>query len=142
MRLAASQRERVARFDLTPMIDVTLQLIIFFMFSSQLGQITAAQVDLPLEPGEKVVDRGAPSFVLDMTRQGGLMLEGRPISQARFLRLVDAEIGRTGEPDNVSILVRPDRAARAGPLNQIALELRSRGVRRWKIGTTDPAGVR
>lgn len=142
MRLATGQRERVGRFDLTPMIDVTLQLIIFFMFSSQLGQITAAEVDLPLEPGEKVVERGAPSFVLDMTREGGLVLEGRSISQARFVRLVDAEIARTGGPDNVSILVRPDRAARAGVLNQIALELSSRGVRRWKIGTTDPAGVR
>lgn len=142
MKLATSQRERVARFDLTPMIDVTLQLIIFFMFSSQLGQITAAEVNLPLEPGEKAVDRGPPSFVLDISHEGGLMIEGRPISQARFLRLVDAEMARAGGPDNVSILVRPDRAAQAGVLNQMALELRSRGVRRWKIGTTDPAGVR
>lgn len=140
MNLAPSHRERVGRFDLTPMIDVTLQLIIFFMFTSQLGQITQTEVDLPQEPGEKTVADAPPSFALDLTRDGTLVLEGREISRARFLRLVEAEIARSGGPDNVSILIRPDRSARAQVLNSLALDLRDRGVRRWKIGTTDPTG--
>jgi len=140
LKLGQSQRERVGRFDLTPMIDVTLQLIIFFMFTSQLGQVAHTQVDLPLEPGEKTVADTPPSFVIDLTGDGRLMLETRPISRAHFLRLVDQEIARTGGADNVSILVRPDRNARAQLLNALALELRERGVRRWKIATTDPAG--
>lgn len=142
MKLAPIHRERIGRFDLTPMIDVTLQLIIFFMFTSQLGQITQTQVDLPLEAGEKTPADAPPSFVIDITRDGTLALEGRAIPSARFLRLVEAEIARSGGPDSVSILIRPDRSARAEVLNTLALELRDRGVRRWKIGTTDPAGGR
>lgn len=142
MKLAPSHREHVGKFDLTPMIDVTLQLIIFFMFTSQLGQITQTEVDLPQEPGEKTVAEGPPSFVIDLTRDGDLVLEGHAVSPARFLRLVEQEIGRAGGADNVSILVRPDRSAKASTLNALALDLRDLGVRRWKIGTTDPQGVR
>ncbi|GAB4383632.1 MAG: biopolymer transporter ExbD [Phycisphaerales bacterium] len=142
MKLAPIHRERVGRFDLTPMIDVTLQLIIFFMFTSQFGQVTQTQVDLPLEPGERTPAGAPPSFAIDIARDGTLVLEGRTITPARFLRLVEAEIARAGGPEHVSILIRPDRSARAGVLNELALELRDRGVRRWKIGTTDPAGGR
>lgn len=140
MRLARPTRSRVLTFNLTPMIDVVLQLIIFFMFTSQFGQITQTKVDLPLEPGEKAVVTDPPSFAVDLAADGSLMLDGRTVSRARFLRMVDAEIRRSGGADMVTILVRPDRALAARSLNELALDLRKRGVRRWRIGTTDPNG--
>ena len=133
-------RPRVLAFNLTPMIDVVLQLIIFFMFTSQFGRITQTQVDLPLEPGEKTVVGEPPSFAVDLAADGTLVLDGRTVSRARFLRMVDAEIRRSGSADSVTILVRPDRALAARSLNELALDLRERGVRRWRIGTTDPSG--
>jgi biopolymer transport protein ExbD len=142
MRFSSTQRDRFCAFDLTPMIDVVLQLIIFFMFTSQLGQITQTEVDLPLEAGEKQTAQAPPSFVLDILEDGILLLEGRVTSAAQFVRLVDIEIGRAGGPEHVSILVRPDRLAPARHLNDLALRLRERGITRWQIGTTDPLGAR
>lgn len=140
MRMVRTSRPRVLAFNLTPMIDVVLQLIIFFMFTSQFGQITQTEVELPLEPGEKSAVEDPPSFAIDIEADGSLVLEGRVVSRAQFLRLVDAEIGRSGGADTVTILVRPDRSLPAQHLNSLALDLRERGVRRWRIGTTDPAG--
>lgn len=140
MRFSAQRKHRIRSFDLTPMIDVVLQLIIFFMFTSQLGQVTQTQIDLPIEPGEKTPASAAPSFVLDMTESGELLLEARPISLVQFFRLVDLEIRRAGGPEQVSILIRPDRLAAAQHLNDLASRLRERGVTRWKIGTTESIG--
>lgn len=140
MRLVRPTRARVLVFDLTPMIDVVLQLIIFFMFSSQFGQIMQTEVELPLEPGEKSAADEPPSFAIDLAADGALILDGRVVSRAQFLRLVDAEIGRSGGADTVTILVRPDRSLPAKHLNGLALDLRDRGVTRWRIGTTDPVG--
>lgn len=140
MQLARPSRAKVLSFNLTPMIDVVLQLIIFFMFTSHFGQITQTEVELPLEAGEKAAVEEPPSFAIDLAADGILILEGRPISRAQFLRLVDAEIRRSGGADLVTILVRPDRSLAARHLNNLALDLRERGVRRWRIGTTDPSG--
>ncbi len=140
MQLARPSRPKVLSFNLTPMIDVVLQLIIFFMFTSQFGQITQTEVALPLEAGEKSPVEEPPSFAVDLADDGSLIVDGRTMSRAQFLRLVDTEIGRSGGPDQVTILVRPDRSLAARHLNGLALDLRERGVRRWRIGTTDPSG--
>ncbi|MBX3322671.1 MAG: biopolymer transporter ExbD [Phycisphaeraceae bacterium] len=142
MRFSTVDRTKFRTFDLTPMIDVVLQLIIFFMFTSQLGRITQTEVDLPLEPGEKQITQAPPSFVLDLLEDGELILEGRPISLAQFSRLVDLEISRAGGPEHVTILIRPDRLAPAKHLSDLALRLREQGVGKWQIGTTDPLGAR
>ncbi len=142
MRFSTVDRKKFRTFDLTPMIDVVLQLIIFFMFTSQLGRITQTEVDLPLEPGEKQIAQAPPSFVLDLLEDGELILDGRPISLAQFSRLVDLEISRAGGPEHVTILIRPDRLAPAKHLSDLALRLREQGVGKWQIGTTDPLGAR
>ena len=46
MRLP-QRRPLTAQINMTPMIDVTFQLIIFFLLSSRLAQQEALELDLP-----------------------------------------------------------------------------------------------
>jgi biopolymer transport protein ExbD len=132
-------RARVRGFDLTPMIDVVLQLIIFFMFTSQFGQISRTSVDLPIEPGEKLPET-RPSLVIDISKEGGYTVDARPMAFDRVVALVEREAERSGGAAGVVILVRPDRAASAGALNRLADELARIGVRRWSIATRAEGG--
>ncbi len=121
------------------MIDVVLQLIIFFMFTSQFGQISRTPVDLPVEPGEGA-EATTPSLVVDITEEGAYVVDTRPMTFDRVVALVEREIARSGGAENVTVLVRPDRNAAAGALNRLATELASRGVRRWSVATRTEAG--
>jgi len=137
MRRPVKRRARIRAFDMTPMIDVVLQLIIFFMFTSQFGQVTRSPVDLPEEAGEGETTKDRPSLVIDITDQGQFLVEARPMDLDRVVRLAAEQVARAGErADAVDVLVRADRNASAATLNELAGRLSGAGVRRWRLGTS------
>lgn len=141
IRLAGVHKERVRAFDMTPMIDVVLQLIIFFMFTSQFGQITRTQVDLPNEAGEEVFEVVPPTLAIDIAADGSLSVDAKPITFPGLITIIQREIDRTGgDAAAVRLLIRPDRAARAEHLNRLATRLAGMGVRNWTIGTQPEGG--
>ena len=137
MRRPTRRKAQIRAFNMTPMIDVVLQLIIFFMFTSQFGQVTRSEVDLPDEAGEGEQARERPSLVIDLTAGGEFVVEGRPMSIEGVVRVATSAVQRAGSrPDSVDVLVRADRAAPARDLNELATRLSSAGVRRWRLGTS------
>ena len=55
MRFDARRRKsRLLPVDMTPMIDIVFQLLIFFLTTAQLAQFSRAEMDLPEEAGEQV----------------------------------------------------------------------------------------
>ncbi len=137
MKFATEQSDRIRAFDLTPMIDVVLQLIIFFMFTSQFGELSRTEVELPREQGqEERADKA--TLTVDLTATGELVFESEPISLESFARIAQIEIERAGSADLVTIRVRPDRRCLAAHLNRMMDRLSRAGVSRWAIGTLDP----
>jgi biopolymer transport protein ExbD len=138
MRRPLARPASIRTFDMTPMIDVVLQLIIFFMFTSQFGQVTRSEVELPRERGEEeeaAADR--PTLVIDISSEGVFLVEARPMPLERVVGLVGAEVARSGgRADRVDLLIRADRRATATRLNQLANALSEIGVRRWSLGTS------
>ncbi|MEM7623368.1 MAG: biopolymer transporter ExbD [Planctomycetota bacterium] len=126
---------------MTPMIDVVLQLIIFFMFTSQFGQIARTEVDLPREPGDEEPVPNRPDFVIDLEQDGSFRLEGGPMTFNGLVRVITREAERRENPGEIRVLIRPDRSAAAGPLNALAEALAGAGIRRWSIGTRDGAAA-
>ena len=121
------------------MIDVVFQLIIFFMFTSRLGELTRTEIDLPRESGEAEPTRRTASLVIDMRLNGEYVVESRPVSLDEISRLIRAEIDRMGGAAEVLVEVRPDRNARASHLNLLTTRLAEIGVRRWRMGTIEPS---
>lgn len=128
---------RTLRPNLTPMIDVVLQLIIFFMYTSQFATLSRTAVDLPQQPGELVDEQPEADLVIDMTGDGSLSVAGEAIDLVRLGRLIGVESDRVNGPENLRVLVRADRSAAALHLNTLAVELRSLGVQRWRLGTAE-----
>ncbi len=122
------------------MIDVVFQLVIFFLFTAQFGELTHTEIDLPREPGEQEESAGKPTFVLDLNDRGELYLQSEPITLDAFVALVSREVERSGGPDAVSIRVRPDRLSRAADLNRVTRRVADAGLARWSIATAPPNG--
>lgn len=130
-----------ATFDLTPMIDVVLLLIIFFMLSSHFAKTQLTQMDLPVEPGEP--PRSEPAarseLVIDLDRSGGAAILGEPMSNDRLEEVVGAEVRRIGPASgNLDLLIRADRLCAAEHLNRVAVMLMKMNVRSWKLATAGP----
>ena len=126
-------------FDLTPMIDVVMQLIIFFMFTSQFAQVVRSQIDLPEEPGEAETVESEEALIIDVQTDGSLIVAGQPIARDKLVGMIAAELAARGNnASQLRVLVRADRAARSTHINAIAEELARLGVRGWRLGTSRP----
>lgn len=128
---------------MTPMVDVVLQLLIFFMFTSQFAQITRTPMDLPEEAGEPQDTERPAAIVIDVQADGFMRVSGEPVDLDRLARMVEIEIARRGgDAALVDVMIRADRTAQATYLNRIAERLRAKGVTSWKLASTDPGPQR
>lgn len=141
MRFSPSGRRKSARFNMTPMIDVVLQLIIFFMYTSQFAMLARTPIDLPEEKGDESDAPEKGAVVVDVLSDGSYLVETQAIDLNGLSELVRVEIQLAGgDTDEVRVLVRPDRNVPAASVNALALRLSEMGVSNWAIGTAEPRG--
>ncbi len=132
-----SSRARYAGPDLTPMIDVVMQLLIFFMFASQFVSAMRTPVDLPKVRGEEAKRPPREQLVIDIRPDGGYVVNSEPIGleALRELLVAEAAAGGGGTPGEGGVLVRADRSASASAVNVLAREAARAGVKTWRLGT-------
>ncbi len=138
MKLPVGVRPKEATFDLTPMIDVLLLLIVFFMMTSQFTRTQQMPVDLPREKGEAGQSVSTNAVYLDLDASGRLYVLGSPLAFEGLAGALGSAPGASGGA--LEVVVRADRSCPASHLNRLAESLASLGVRNWKLATT-PAGA-
>lgn len=139
MTFSRRSKKGLTGFDMTPMIDVVLQLIIFFLYTAHFTSMTRSPIDLPLERGEDLLT--APgAIVIDIDEDGDYRIERDEVSLSRIETIVSVELERVGGPAGLEVLVRPDRNVPAGHINELARRLQAMGVRNWQLGTADQGG--
>ncbi|TVQ60640.1 MAG: biopolymer transporter ExbD [Phycisphaerales bacterium] len=137
MNFAKTGERRTGRFNMTPMIDVVLQLIIFFMYTSTFASMVRTPVDLPKQLGERELSRDSAPIVVDITHDGRVLVAGVESDLAELRRIVRAEGEERhgGDMGQVKVLVRADRGAEARHVNVVVRTLTGAGVRRWTTGS-------
>jgi biopolymer transport protein ExbD len=125
MRIARPKLAMVS-MDMTPMIDVTFQLIAFFLFVLNFSEIDQDQrINLPLSELARPPDAPyAEPLTVQVTSEeailfGGneLTLDGLAAAMAREARLIEAH--PTKETTDVTVIIRADRRVKAGWIQQI-----------------------
>jgi biopolymer transport protein ExbD len=131
---------QTASFDLTPMIDVVLLLIIFFTLTSQFAKTQQAPMDLPREKGEKAPPDKPASLVIDLNREGKFSVLGTEADLPSVTRMVEGEVLRAGDSEQLDLVIRAHRECPAVFLNRLAESLAKIGVRNWKLATAGEGG--
>ena len=114
-----------AGFDLTPLIDVVFQLLIFLMISSQFKKPEAV-VELPVGRGNAVLREERPDTVsIGIDQAGELTLDGRSVAREvlRDALRVRAHQGATRAE------IRGDRESAYGLFVEVLEEARAAGIR-------------
>jgi biopolymer transport protein ExbD len=138
MRFGRSRSPQKASFDLTPMIDVVLLLIIFFTLTAQFARTQQTPMDLPKEKGEKAPEEKPTALVIDLNKDGTLSVLGTPTQLSDLTHMVEGEFGRFHE--DLDLTVRAHRECPAAHLNRLAEALAGAGVRNWKLATAGEGG--
>lgn len=133
MRFGKPRLATEASFDLTPMIDVVLLLIIFFTLTSQFAKTQLEAMDLPKEKGVKSEGSQQSTIFIDLRADGRISVLGMQSDVQSVATMVKGEVLRLG--DTLDLVIRAERACPAQHLNKLAEALASVGVRNWKLAT-------
>ena len=128
-------------FDMTPMIDVVLQLIIFFMYTSQFAQRARTPIDMPVEIGDES-DANPATVAIDLDADGKMFIEGEQVTLEEIDRILLIEIKKEGgDASRVGVLIRADRTLASLHVNILGNRLADLGLRGWQLGTNVPMGA-
>lgn len=140
MRRKRDSSGNMINVDLTPMIDVVFQLIIFFMFTSQFGEMRRTEIDLPREQGDEESRELTSSMIIDLQQDGTYLFESKPTSILEIEQIATRGLAAATDGQPFDVLIRPDRLAPAIHLDRLLVRLSNVGVQRWKIATVDQEG--
>jgi len=122
--------------DLTPMIDVVFQLLIFFMLSSTFVVQSAVQIEMPKAKGATNLEKKELSITLAYGTdgpegKGKIYLDETPVeSMEEFTQIVSQRV--SDRPDLI-VLIRPDSRSQTGRLVQVLGILNSLGITKSSI---------
>jgi biopolymer transport protein ExbD len=125
--------------DMTPMIDMTFQLITFFMFVMNFSEAEQDdRIQLPLSQLAKPVDGVMETpITLQLTNSGSVIYAGELVAVrdiGSFLereKSVMLDAGR--EPSAATVIVRADGRAKTGEVQEIIRLCQEKGFERFAL---------
>ena len=134
MKLRSGRRAAVL-VDMTPMIDVVFQLLLFFLVSTQFITRPAIQVDLPRASSEQII-ASEQDLNVWVTRSGVLYLDDEELN---LEALASAFMSAYGENPSALVVIRADLGVSHGDVVGVMDAARDAGLERLAIATDQRA---
>jgi biopolymer transport protein ExbD len=134
VKLSSRPRPTEATFDLTPMIDVVMLLIVFFTLTSQFKDAMPTKVELPSEVGQEMSESAASTISLELSRDGILTSHGKTVRLDEVLAELPGGAS-ANSAERAELVLRADRLCSIGDVNKVTKAIAAAGVRRLKIIT-------
>jgi biopolymer transport protein ExbD len=130
MRTPKYQERGSLEFNMTPMIDVTFLLIIFFLVSSRMAQQeTQVEVDLPTaRTGVERIDDATRRVTVNVTREGEWLVAGRRLDEPALGAFLAEENEKAAQ---IEVRIRCDRSVDYGRVKPIMRQCLQADV--WKV---------
>ncbi|MHB8898975.1 MAG: ExbD/TolR family protein [Thermoguttaceae bacterium] len=136
MRTPARPGRGSIGFNMTPMIDVVFQLIIFFLVSSRMAQQeNLVSVDLPDAVSSKQAEQEeARRLVINVLSETQVLVGSRPIEPSRLESVLQYESRRSegaGSGRPLEVRIRTDRTVPYRAIEPILLACARSGI--WDV---------
>lgn len=133
MRLGRARRPDPL-IDVSPMIDIVFQLVLFFMVSTTFISSPGIQVDLPRASSEVVLSEKQDVEVW-MTLQGAVYVDDEPVDEPELRQ----RLRRAAERDpNTLVILKADAGVTHGRVVTVMDMARALGLSRLAIATEAP----
>jgi len=147
MRLVQGKKTENVEMDMTPMIDMTFQLITFFMMLINFSQQEQdARVDLPtsalVEPAEETGKEDI--LTLQFTKGGTVLVMGDEVKVGPALEgIIDRErrvFSREKKMENAIVVIRADKTAATGEIQEAIDICQKNKFERFRFRVLEPQG--
>ena len=132
MNFARTRREET-RVDVTPLIDIIFQLVLFFMVSTTFIAAPGIQVDLPRSSAQTIL-RDQQDVNIWMTQDGAIYVDESPVTWDGLNQVLN----QAAQADtSTMVVIKADTAVNHGRVVTVMDLARSKGLSRLAIAT-DP----
>lgn len=132
MKLNKRHQRGGLEINMTPMIDVTFLLLIFFMTVNQVSKANRADIELPPAKGSQ--DQSEAPLTINVDVAGQIIVSGNYLSLAQLVTIVNSELKNAGnEPSRVSVVLRADRRGNCRTVNEVVSLLERLDIRSVRI---------
>lgn len=130
MRLATKRRPD-PMIDVTPMIDIVFQLVLFFMVSTTFISSPGIQVDLPRSSSQALIT-DKQEINIWMTTDGAVFVDEQPVSFERLKEVLQR--GAARDPSTL-VVIKADAGVSHGRVVSVMDVARNEGLTRLAIAT-------
>jgi biopolymer transport protein ExbD len=155
MKLTKSEENLDLGLNMTPMIDIVFQLIIFFMVVTELATLDLERLNLPYASQtdtETEISPGETWVTINVTREtdenpSEVKIKRRRYTQAELEEFLSFEAKMAGQDPNefapekmisrLFVLVRADREARYEAIERVMQACQKNGIWKTSVATTE-----
>jgi len=133
MRPPARRRDNGVRFNLTPLIDIVFNLIVFFALASlYVRKETAQPVALPAAHEFDTNENAAPRrLTITLGPDRRIFVAGEQVAASDVERLLIERAGR--EPQTLDVRLRADRSVPFADVKPVILACAQNGITNLKV---------
>jgi biopolymer transport protein ExbD len=133
MRPPARRRDNGVRFNLTPLIDIVFNLIVFFALASlYVRKETAQPVALPAAREFDTNENAAPRrLTITLGPDRRIFVAGEQVAASDVERLLIERAGR--EPQTLDVRLRADRSVPFADVKPVILACAQNGITNLKV---------
>ena len=124
-------RREPPRVDLTPLIDIIFQLVLFFMVSTTFVTSPGIEVDLPRSSSETIL-RDKDDMTVWVTAGGAVYVDDQPVNWKGLRQAFGAAAKSNG---NTLVIIKADQDVGHGRVVGVMDLARSHGLNRLAIAT-------
>jgi len=99
-------RTEAASIDMTPMIDVVFQLMIFFIVTMKMTKDVNPDIKLELTKDSRLLEKSEQALIVEVDRNGMVSSHNARMDRETFRTILKARYNRVGE---FPVLIRGDR---------------------------------
>ena len=127
--------DTITGINVTPLVDVTLVLLIIFMVTANFIVSPAVKVELPQVSKADQPPSRSLQFLVDPA--GALYLNGKHVEESAVLALVQKEVAANAD---VQVLISADKKVSYGEVIRLLDIVRSGGVKKFAISVETRKG--
>ncbi len=128
---AKKKRPRVTEINLTPLIDIVFQLLIFFLITTSFVQNPGIDVDLPKSSSDSVLD-DKNSVTIAITAEGRIIHDGVAVSLDELKEKLRA---RHKQRADAVVIIQADATTNHGKVVEVMDAARAAGFADLAIAT-------
>ena len=130
MNFRTAAKEEV-RIELTPLIDIIFQLVLFFMVSTTFDQDPAIDIALPESSSQQVVSKDVSTEIW-IDKKGTILVDQLSVSSSELASMVQQKLKKNKD---LLIIVNADQNVEHQKVVSLIDELQQIGVKKISIGT-------